>query len=375
MSDANEAAPVAAGSRLGAMLTDALFGVAKTTFVAGIAFIFVLAVILVVHGNVRDALTALVQGAFGDKYAWANTILKAIPLLLTGLGVAIAFRARMWNIGGQGQFVMGALAASYLAVTCPVTRDLHAASLLPLMMLAAGAAGALWAGLAGVLKTARNVPEVISTIMLNFISLQFLSYLASGPLRRNDGSNLPFTQLLGPSATLSTIASTSTIHDGLYIAMGVVVVVWLLLERSSLGFSIKAVGAAPEAARLAGHPVARTVVSAMLWSGALCGLAGAIELSGVLGYLANDYKPDYGFTAVAVALLGRLNVPGVVLSALLFGALSAGSANMERNANIAHEVGYVVQAVLLLAFLIAPKIGAGWGKRLVRGRTGAAHAE
>lgn len=340
------------------LLLTFLITAARVVAAAIVALLLIVLIILVVHGNARDAFEALISGAFGNDYAWANTINETIPLLLTGLGVAIAFRARMWNIGGQGQFVVGALAASYVAVTCPATRNLPAFALIPLMMLGGAAAGAGWAGIAAALKIVRNVPEVISTIMLNFIGLQLLSYLAAGPLARQDGSNLPYTELLGKSSTLPTPDSgpLAHIHVGIYIAAGVVVLVWLLLERTALGFSIKSVGASAEAARLAGHPVEKTVAAAMFWSGGLCGLAGAIELSGLLGYLANDYKPDYGFTAVAVALLGRLSVPGIVLSALLFGALSVGSANMERDAHIAHQVGFVVQAVLLLTLLIAPKI-------------------
>jgi ABC-type uncharacterized transport system permease subunit len=331
------------------------------------------------HGNVRDALSAMWDGAFGghvlcDSYtllgrfhvlvpahvtfdgnALGNTIVHMGPLVLTGLGLAIAFRARMWNIGGQGQFLVGAILASYLATNFPLTHELPQFALLPVMMIGGAVAGGAWAAIPALLKVLRNVPEVISTIMLNFVAIYLLSYLVNGPLQRADHSQ-PATEELGANATLPLLFHQSSVHAGLLIVALIAVVVWLMLHYTSTGFSIRAVGASPEAARLAGHSVEMTTITAMLWSGALCGLAGAIELSGVIGNLPEGYAPEYGFTAVAVALLGRLEVGGVIASALLFGALSSGSENMERTAGIAHELGFVVQATLLLVLLAAPGI-------------------
>ncbi len=342
-----------------AWLLGVLGTVAKAVIAVVIALGATVAIIYLTHGDVHLALSSLISGAFGSPYSIGNTLVKTTPLLLTGLGVAIAFRAQMFNIGGEGQFLVGGLLASYVAVNISATSHLAAPLLIPLMMLAGAVAGALWAGIAGWLKTARNVPEVISTIMLNFVAIELLSYLVNGPMQRADKSQ-PATDALGDNATLPIIWHGTSVHAGLILALVSAVVVWVLISRTVLGFAIDVVGDNPVAARLAGYSVPKTILSAMLWSGALCGLAGAVELSGVVGFLPEGYSPGYGYTAVAVALLGRLNVAGIALAALLFGALSAGGDNMERMAGIGHELGFVIQAVVLLVLLASQ--WDGWGK-------------
>ena len=293
-------------------------------------------------------MTALAQGAFGSSYAIADTLTKTIPLLLTGLGVAIAFRTRLWNIGGEGQFLVGALAASALGAYA--LDGLPALLLIPLLLLAGAAAGAFWAGLAGWMRVRRNVPEVISTIMLNFVAAQLLSYLVHGPMQERSHAQ-PATTALPLNATLPTLWAGTTLHAGLPLALGLTVTVAVLLSRTRTGFTWRVVGVNPEAARVAGLDVDRSRMAAMLWSGGLCGLAGAVELSGVLGTLYENYAPGYGFTAVAVALLGRLNPYGIIASALFFGALTAGSGSMERTAGISANLSYVLQAITLLVLL------------------------
>lgn len=327
---------------------------ARALLALAVAGAFTVAVIAVARGNIGLAFTALWQGAFGSPYAFGTTLVRATPLLLTGLGVAIAFKARMWNIGGEGQFLVGALLASFLAVNLPATRSLHAWALTPIMLAAGTVAGAAWAGIAGWLKTARNVPEVISTIMLNFVAIELLSYLVNGPMERPDHSQ-PATEALGASASLPILWQGTPLHAGFPLALVAAIVVGILLSFTRTGFAMKVVGANSDAARAAGIPVERTLLTAMLASGALCGLAGAVELSGVVGFIPEGYSPGYGYQAIAVALLGRLNPLGVVFAALFFGALSAGSDNMERMAGIDHNVGYVIQAVSLLVLL-----GAQW---------------
>ncbi|HEY3332047.1 MAG TPA: ABC transporter permease [Capsulimonadaceae bacterium] len=346
--------------------------------IAAVVTVIVMVIVIAAgHGNVREALTAMWDGAVGvhfivkpiplpgghfslvapvgisfDRSAIGTTLVRTGPLVLTGLGVAIAFRARMWNIGGQGQFLLGAILASVVATRTGFSH-FPTVVLIPMMLTASILAGAIWAALPAVLKTWRSVPEVISTIMLNFVALFLLSYLVNGPLQRSDHSQ-PATEQLSTNATLPVLVSGTSLHAGLFVVAIAAVLAWAMLTWSRTGFSIKVVGASPGAARLYGHNVVWTTIAAMAWSGALCGLAGGIELSGVLGNLPEGYAPDFGFTAVAVALLGRLQVRGVVLSALLFGALAAGSENMERTAGIAHELGFVVQACLLLTLLAAP---------------------
>ena len=326
-------------------------GLVRTLAALLVALAATVATIAAAHGDIRLALTALWQGAFGNSYALGTTLVETIPLLLTGLGVAVAFRAQMFNIGGEGQFLVGALLAAALALEFAPARHLPSSELIPSMLLAGAVAGAAWAFVAALLRTARGVPEVISTIMLNFVAVELLSYLVNGPMERPDRSQ-PATSPLSDAATLPILWSGTPLHAGLIVAAVAAPVVWVMLRRTLLGFAIDIVGANPIAARLAGYSVPRTLISAMLWSGALCGLAGAVVLMDpAVGFIPEGYSPGYGYKAVAVALLGRLNVGGAVLAALLFGALEAGSENMERAAGIGHELGYVIQAVTLLVLL------------------------
>jgi simple sugar transport system permease protein len=315
------------------------------------------AIIAIVHGDVQLALISLWNGAFGDVHAVAETLIRATPLCLAGLGVAVAFRAKMFNIGGEGQFLVGTLLASAVAVNCPVTRHLPHGLLIVAMIAGGTLAGALWAALAGALKTWRDVPEVISTIMLNFVAIELFSYLVTGPMERSDLSQ-PSTELLANVARLPILITGTRLHAGVLVALAAVVVVWFIMRYTVAGFAITAVGDNPEAATLCGYSTARTYVTAMMISGGLCGLAGAVELSGSLFFLPEGYTPGYGYTAVAVALLGRLNPIGVALSAVFFGALSAGSDKMERSAGIAHEVGFVLQAGTLMVLLATQNIKA-----------------
>ena len=335
-------------TRWAAGMSETLRGVARIAGALLTAFLLTLPVILLAHGSPRVALTALASGAFGSSDALADTLTKTTPLLLTGLGVAIAFRARLWNIGGEGQFLAGALAASALGayVLDGVPRPI----LLPVILMAGAAAGAVWAGLAGWMRVARGVPEVISTIMLNFVAAQLLSYLVHGPMQEKTHAQ-PASEALPLNATLPLLWAGTTLHLGFLLALVMAVVVSIFLSRTRGGFALRVVGANPEAARVAGLDVGRTRLTTMLWSGALCGLAGAVELSGVVGTLYENYAPGYGFTAVAVALLGRLNPYGIIASALFFGALSAGSGSMERTAGISANLSYVLQALTLLVLL------------------------
>jgi len=303
--------------------------------------------------DVWTALAALWQGAFGSPYDVGNTLNKTTPLILTGLGVAVAFRARMWNIGGEGQFLLGAVAAS--AVGAYGLRHITPIVLISLMLVAALVAGAGWGALAGFMRTKRNVPEVISTIMLNFVAFELLSYLLHGPMQEKTHAQ-PASEAVPDQAMLPVILPHTTLHAGLWIALAASVVVFVLLFYTRAGFALRVTGANPEAARAAGIDVPRTLIVAMLWSGALCGLGGGVELSGVLGTLYESYAPGYGFTAIAVALLGRLNPLGIVAAALFFGALTSGCGSMERVAGVSFALSYVIQAVTLLVLLAYQRV-------------------
>lgn len=302
-------------------------------------------VLLVAGANPLLALGALAEGAFGDGFALADTLGKTCPLVLTGLAVAIAFRAGVWNIGAEGQLLVGALAATAAAVPLGGAP----APIALLVALAAGAvAGAGWAAIAAVLRVRRNVSEVIATIMLNFVAIRLVGFAVHGPLMESAG-RYPQSEALAAAARLPMLASG--VHAGVAIAVLLVPVTWFVLHRTALGFRWRATGDNPEAARLAGLAPAGAIVSAMVVSGSLAGLAGAIEVTGVTGRLFEQFSGGHGYTAIAVALLARLHPFGVAASALFFGALAAGSGSMQRVAGVSAVFVAIVQALAILALL------------------------
>jgi simple sugar transport system permease protein len=314
------------------------------------------------------ALQAIWFGAVGDGSAGAIlpisvTITKMTPLLLTGLSVVVAWRAGMFSIGAEGQLLVGALTAMTL---WSAARAVPPIVLVPAMLAAGTAAGAVWSGLAGWLRVHRNVPEVISTIMLNYIALDIIGALvtAPGPLHGATQSG-PHSDPLPPAVSLPDMLSTlhsefrPHLHLGVALALATVPCVWLYLFRTPSGFGVRVVGHNPDAARAARLPLDRLRMQAMLVSGALCGLAGAIELLGVTGRLGRDFSPGWGYTAIPVALLGGLSPGGALLSSVFFGALAAGCGNAQRTAGIPSFVAYVIQAATVLAIVA----GRAWQNR------------
>jgi len=293
---------------------------------------------------------ALWGGAFGSRYNVAETLIQTAPLLLTGLGVALAFRARLFNIGAEGQFLAGAAAAVWVGVA-PVPAPVHL-----VCVCAAGiAAGAAWAAIAGWLKVYRGVQEALSTLLLNFVAIQLVAWLVRGPLQEA-AARFPQTDKIAIPARLVLLQpvignlSATRLHAGVWAALFCAVLVWFYLARTAGGFALRAVGAGPLAAEAAGIPLRRTVLTTFALSGALSGLAGAIQISGVTYFLADRYSPGYGYTAIAVALLANLSPIGAVPAALFFGALTAGSSNVQQ-AGVSSVVIQVLQAVTLLSLI------------------------
>lgn len=318
---------------------------AATTAAAGTALAAGLIAVVAAGADPVVAFGALAEGALGGRFALTDTLLKSCPLLLTGLAVALAFRTGIWNIGAEGQLLVGALAATALG---------HACTALPfplplLAALAAGAAaGAFWAGLAAALRVARNVNEVIGTIMLNFVAARLVGWAVHGPLMEVS-ARYPQSDPLPEVALLPMLAGR--LHAGVLIAALLAACVWVLFFRTARGFRWRAIGQNPRAARVAGFSPARELVAAMLASGGLAGLAGAIEVLGVTGRLFEQFSGGQGYTAIAVAVLARLHPAGVVVAALFFGALAAGSGSMQRVAGVSAVFVAIVQAATLLALL------------------------
>ena len=299
---------------------------------------------------------ALLDGAFGSPYNLGETAVKAAPLILAGLGVAIAFRCRLWNIGAEGQFLMGALGAAWLG---NLLRGLPTPLLVPTLMAIGALFGAAWAGIAALLRLRRGVPEVIGTIMLNFVAIHILSYAVQGPLQEPSGA-FPQTEALGAAAQLPRLLPPTRLHLGFVLALLSVPLAQAMLFHTPIGFRIRAVGMNPEAARAAGIPTAGVLWAAFLLSGALAGLAGAVEVTGVTYRVYEGFSAGTGYTAVAVALLGGLHPVGVGVSALFFGAVAAGSGNMEREAGVSAVLAYAIQAAAIcLALTVSSRRGRG----------------
>ncbi len=307
--------------------------------------------ILVIGKNPITAYAALIQGAFGDVFSIGETLENTTPLILTGLAVAFAFRAKLFNIGGEGQFLIGALAATWVGTNLSFPSFIH----LPLTLLAGIIAGGLWGGIAGFLKATRGVHEVISTIMLNFIAIFFISYMVTGPMKEPSALDIPQTARVAETAQLAKILPPSRLSAGIIIALVAAAFIWWLLWKTTVGYEVRAVGLNFFAAEFGGIRPNYNMFLAMLISGGLAGLGGAIIISGLFLRYQHGFEPGYGFTAIAVSLVGGNNPPGVVLAALLFATLSQGALGMQNVAGVPQDIVLIIQA-LVIFFVAAPQI-------------------
>jgi simple sugar transport system permease protein len=323
-------------------------------------------IVAVTGGNPIGAYQALACGGLGlfcsngetPAYQISTTIIFATPLVLTGLSVAVAFRSGLFNIGAEGQLIMGAIACTVVGV-----RFANAPGwvLLPAVLIAGTVAGALWGGLVGVLKATTGAHEVVTTIMLNYVAQWFLRYLIiGGPMQLPHGFSA--SSPIGQGAQLPTLLPASAppffglpaavyrAHTGIFISLAAAVLYAFLLRRMALGYEIRAVGQSHRAARYAGVSVKRTIIVSMLLAGAFAGLAGAVQVAGIDHNLTDKYFTDTtGFDAIAVALLGQGAAVGIVLSAFLFGALHAGGSVMQADAGVSGNLVFVLQALILFS--------------------------
>lgn len=320
--------------------------------IGGLLALMLSGILIALSGaNPLEAYQVLVLGAFGGSRQITETILKATPLLLIALGLTIAFRARVWNIGAEGQYHIGALLGSIVALTLP---NLPAIFLIPLMLLAGMVGGLLWSGLAGLLHLKRGVNLIICTLMLNYIGILMVQYAARVPLRDPDGF-LPESAKFVEAAQIPRLFS-SRLHLGVLVAFGLVGVVSVLLWRTSLGFRLRAVGAKISVARSMGINTSQHILTALLFSGALAGLAGVIEVSYTYTRLKPNISDGYGFTAILVALLGQMKPLGVCTAAVLFSGLVVGAQTLNVTLQIPAAVAGVLQALLVLGVLAGQAI-------------------
>jgi len=310
-------------------------------------------IIASVGGNPFNAYFGLIQGSFGSAKALSETAVWSTPYIFAGLAVAVAFKGGLFNIGAEGQLALGAVTAALIGYAMPgwLGISLPAYIHIPLTVGLGMLAGALWAAIPGALKAYTGGHEVINTIMMNYIALNITSYLLNGPMRDPNPLNLSArTPEIAVNARIPPIFADPLlrVHWGFVLALVVAAIIWWLLWKTNLGFEIRTVGANPDAAKYAGINVKRTIIITMALSGALAGLAGAIEVTALNYRHELGFSMGYGFDAIAIALLGKTNPFGVVLAAILFGAMRNGATRMQFLTQIPVDIISVIQALILL---------------------------
>ncbi len=290
-----------------------------------------------------SAYAALVSGSFGDLYAIASTLTTTLPLALTGLGVALSFQSGLFNIGAGGQFWLGGIAAAWVGYALELPPGLH----IVVALAAAAIAGALWAAvIPGLAKAYRGAHEVITTLMMTYIAVYLGHYLVEGGPMQQPGFT-PQSPVIHPTAVMSTLVPGSQLSWGIFLAPALAVLVWFILKRTTLGFSLRLAGFNPKAARYAGVSSVWAVLMALGISGAISGFAGGVQILGVYHRLFDGFSPSYGYTAIVVALLARNDPFGVLLAALLFGALDAGANQMQIVAGVPFNLAGVIQGIII----------------------------
>lgn len=303
---------------------------------------------------VGQTYSLLFKGAFGSVFALSETLTRAIPLMLTGLAATVAFKARLFNIGAEGQLYVGALAAVAVGGLHGGTGlALPPALLFVLMMLAAALAGALLLLGPALMKARLGVDEVVTTLLLNFIVLLLVSLMLDGPMKDPTAMGWPQSLALMPELELSKLIPQTRVHTGLLWAGALALGLWVLMKYTVLGFDIRAVGANARAAAFAGVPVTRTVLLVALLSGGLAGLAGAIEVAGRTSYLTLDMSPGYGYTGIVIAMLAALNPLAVVAASVCVAGVLVGADSMSRAVGVPTYIADVIVAASLLSVLVA----------------------
>jgi simple sugar transport system permease protein len=335
-------------------LAGLLFGQISIPILAIFTAMVVSSLVMVVSGtNPIEAYLALGEGAFGTRTAVIETLIKATPFILAGLGIALAFRGGLFNIGMEGQLFVGSVFAVVIGYSFELPAGIH----LIVALMGGMVGGALWAAIPGYLKARTGAHEVITTIMTNFIALRVINWAVGvdGPLRA-PRTVVPETPAVLETARLPLLIADTRLHSGILLALAAAVLVYWLLWRTVIGFEIRTVGANPSAARYAGINVELNIVRTMMISGALGGLAGAIQVLGLAPYnFTTGFNVGYGFDSIAVAVLGSIHPFGVTLAALLFGGMDAGARLMQLRTKVPVDIITIVQG-LILTFVAANQI-------------------
>ncbi len=321
-----------------------LYAILLALVVAGI-------VIVLVGGDPFEAYPALLEGMFGSADRINASLGRSTPFIGAALAVAFAFRAGLFNIGAEGQLLVGATAAAWVGTFSDLA-DVPGPISIPLILMAGAVGGGLYGGIPGFLKARTGAHEVITTIMLNNIAILIVRWLVNSQdpvMLRDTGSSVPRTAALPDSARLPEIVSTRPpLHLGFFIAIGLCVLVWFILRRTTFGFVVRTVGTNPNAARYAGMGVNRTIIASMALAGAFAGLSGGGEITGTSGFLSPGTFANIGFDAIAIALLARANPFGIILTALLWGSMLSGAGLMQQESGLSIDAVRIVQALVLL---------------------------
>jgi simple sugar transport system permease protein len=347
----------------------AVLGALVPLLAAVVAFAFGAIMLLALGASPLEGLNAMLDGAFGSGSRIAATAVKATPLILVGAGITIAFRTSVINIGGESQIIAGALLSTVVALSLP---DLPAFILVPLVLLAGAIGGTILGAIPGALKAYASVNEILSTIMLNLVMVQFMNFLLRGPLidpfELEAGTRIPQTQRLSDNAVLPTLIDGTRLHIGVPVAVLAAVVAYLVLWRTPTGFRLRAVGHSPEAARAAGINVKRNVTLAMALSGSLAGIAGSILVFGSEGQRmvtdgsAAGFTGSAGFNGIVAALFGGLHPLWTIPSAMLFGALLTGATQLQRVLQVPAALAVALNGIIVI-FVISSTPVRGWLQR------------
>jgi len=315
-----------------------------------VTFFIASLLVLAAGANPLSVFGLVLKGAAGSQFALVETLTRATPLIFTGLAVAVAFRARLWNIGAEAQLYAGAVMTVVLGTGA---LPLPAPILLPLIAISAALAGALMLLGPAILKTRFGVDEVVTTLLLNFVMILFVSMLLEGVLKDPMGLGWPKSQSLIAEARLPRIIGNRRLHYGFVLAIACAVAVWIIMKKTALGYEMRAVGHNAEAARFAGMKVNTILIKTALLSGGLAALAGFSEVAGLKGNLTLDLSPGFGYTGIVVAMLAMLNPLGVVIAAIFVAGIFVGADAMSRSAGVPSYIANVMVATALLTMVTA----------------------
>lgn len=313
------------------------------------AFAFCALLIVWAGESPIDAYWMMIKGALGSRFAITESLTRAIPIIFTGLAAAVAFRAKFWNIGAEGQLYMGALAATLLGTGM---FTLPALAMIPLLFIAGALAGCLILIVPVILKIYMKVDEVVTTLLLNFVVLLFVNFLLEGPWKDPMAMGWPQAASIIDQGVLPTLVAKSRLHTGLLVALLMSVLIWFMLRFTVWGYEIRAVGCNPRAAAFYGISINKSVLLVALLSGGLAGMAGVSEVAGQKGYLTLNLSPGFGYTGIAVAMLAQLRPIMVIFSAIFLAGIYVGADSMSRAVNIPNYIADVLVAVSLLFILV-----------------------